>query len=149
MIKSCAFTGHRYELKEFDAELLERVIKNLIISGVGIFYCGMAVGFDLAAAECVISLKKHYDVKLIACIPCEGQSDSYSEHDKIRYNRILDNSDEQIFLSSHYFNGCMQARDRFMVDNSNVLVCFLRKNEGGTFYTVSYARKKEIKIIEL
>ena len=54
MIKSCAFTGHRYELKEFDAELLERVIKNLIISGVVIFYCGMAVGFDLAAAECVI-----------------------------------------------------------------------------------------------
>lgn len=58
MIKSCAFTGHRYELKDFDAELLERVIKNLIISGVVIFYCGMAVGFDLAAAECVISLKK-------------------------------------------------------------------------------------------
>ena len=46
MIKSCAFTGHRYELKDFDAELLERVIKNLIISGVVIFYCGMAVGLD-------------------------------------------------------------------------------------------------------
>ncbi len=149
MIKSCAFTGHRYELKDFDAELLERVIKNLIISGVVIFYCGMAVGFDLAAAECVISLKKNYDVKLIACVPCEGQSDSYSGHDKIRYKRILDNSDEQILLSSHYFNGCMQARDRFMVDNSNVLVYFLRKDEGGTFYTVNYARKKELKIIGL
>ena len=149
MGKSCAFTGHRYELEEFDAELLDRVIKNLVVSGVDTFYCGMAVGFDLAAAESVLALKKKNPIKLIACIPCEGQKESFSEHDKIRYNRILQGCDEQIILSDRYYNGCMQNRDRFMVDNSGVLVCFLRKGDGGTFYTVNYARKKGIKIIEI
>jgi len=149
MGKSCAFSGHRRELEEFDAELLERVIKNLILSGVDEFYCGMAMGFDLVAAESVLALKRKYPVKLVACIPCEGQSDAYSEHDKIRYNRILNGCDEQIFINTRYFNGCMQARDRFMVDNSSVLVCFLRKDDGGTYYTVSYAKKKSLKIIEI
>lgn len=149
MGKSCAFSGHRYELEEFDAALLERVVKNLISGGVETFYCGMAAGFDLAAAECVLALKKNYCVRLVACIPCEGQSDAFSERDKDRYNRILEGCDEQIMLAHRYFNGCMQARDRFMVDNSGVLVCFLRKSDGGTFYTVNYAKKKGIKIIEL
>ena len=43
----------------------------------------------------------------------------------------------------------MFERDRYLVDNSDLLVCFLRKNRGGTFYTVNYARKKGKKIIEL
>ena len=149
MSVSCAFSGHRYELEDFDAELLERVIKNLIMTGADVFYCGMAKGFDLCAAESVLALKKSFPVKLIACIPCGGQQDGYSKHDKIRYNRILENCDEQILLSNRYYNGCMQSRDRFMVDNSDVLVCYLRKDDGGTFYTVNYARKKGVKIIEI
>lgn len=146
---SCAFSGHRYELEDFDAELLERVIKNLIITGADTFYCGMAKGFDLCAAESVLALKKTYTVRLVACIPCEGQPDAFSEHDKIRYNRILEGCDEQIILAPRYYNGCMQNRDRFMVDNSDVLVCYLRKDDGGTFYTVNYARKKSVRIIEI
>ena len=149
MDRSCAFTGHRYDLEEFDEALLGRVVKNLITTGIDTFYCGMAVGFDLCAAEKVTELKKDYNVKLIACIPCEGQSDAFSENDKERYNKILNSCDEQILLNSRYFNGCMQLRDRFMVDNSDVLVCFLRKDDGGTFYTVNYARRKGIKIIEI
>lgn len=149
MNKSCAFSGHRYGLEEFDVNLLDRVIKNLIISGTDTFYCGMAVGFDLAAAESVLSLKKIYPVRLIACIPCEGQNDSFSGHDRTRYERILKNCDEQIFLAPRYYKGCMQERDKFMVDNCDILVCFLRKSDGGTYYTVNYAKKKGLKIIEV
>ena len=62
MDRSCAFTGHRYDLEELDEALLGRVVKNLITTGIDTFYCGMAVGFDLCAAEKVTELKKDNNV---------------------------------------------------------------------------------------
>lgn len=149
MYTNCSFSGHRVLDSSFDEGLLDRVILNLIKSGTRNFYCGMAMGFDLIAAEIVLRYKESYDIRLCACVPCEEQSKFYSIKDKGRYEKILCACDEKIVFSQEYVEGCMQERDRFMVDNSDVLVCYLRKNRGGTFYTVNYARKHDKKIIEL
>lgn len=149
MMKRCAFTGHRKDFGDFDKGLLDRVILNLIHGGTDEFLCGMALGFDLAAAEIVLKYKKIYPVRLIACIPCEEQSKFFNEKTAEKYHRILGCCDDRIVLAPRYFSGCMHARDRFMVDNCDVLVCYLRKNYGGTFYTVSYAKKRGVKIIEV
>lgn len=149
MIKRCAFTGHRNISGGLDYNLLDRVILNLIKSGVEEFYCGMAVGFDIAAAECVINYKKQYNVKLCACIPYAAQSENYSKPERARYERALEKCDEKIVLSESYYNGCMLARDRFMVDNCDVLLSYLRTNRGGTYYTVKYAESLGVKIISV
>ncbi len=148
MTSSCAFTGHRV-LKDLDYALLDRVIVNLIKNGCTRFYCGMARGFDLAAAESLLMLKREYNAELVACIPCERQSDGYSRADKARYDRIIENCSEVICLSEDYYVGCMHVRDRFMVDNSDAVICYLRKKSGGTYYTVRYAEKAGKKIIGL
>lgn len=147
--KRCAFTGHRVIPRDFDINLLDRVIYNLIINGYDRFLCGMAKGFDQFAAESVINYKKKFDLELVACIPCETQTEKYSDSALLRYEKILNSCDEKIVLSDEYFSGCMQNRDRYMVDNCDVLVSLLRKSRGGTFYTVNYARSKGVKIIEL
>ncbi len=144
---TCSFSGHR-EMVDLDYFLLDRVIKNLINEGCYKFFCGMAKGFDLAAAESVLAQRKK-GVQLVALVPCAEQSRYYSAVDKARYDRILRECDETITFSETYFKGCMQQRDRFLADNCDVLVCYLRKKSGGTYYTVSYARKKGVKIIEL
>lgn len=149
MYKNCAFTGHRALDSRFNRELLDRVILNLIKSGTRNFYCGMAIGFDMQAAEAVLRYKESYDIKLCACIPCEAQSKYFSAKEKERYEKILCACDEKIVLSTEYTPGCMQERDRFLVDNCDVLVAYLRKKYGGTYYTVSYAEKQNKKIIEL
>ena len=150
MYKICAFSGHR-NLKgyDFDPALLDRVVENLIKTGTENFLCGMALGFDMAAAESVLQFKSKYGVKLTAVLPCKNQSENYSEANKARYQRILDSCDEVIILSEEYYKGCMHARDRYLVENSNAVVCFLRKSGGGTFYTVSYAKKLNVPMIEL
>lgn len=149
-MKICAFTGHRNLYGySFDRCLLDRVNEHLIKNGVDTFLCGMAVGFDTECAQSVLTLKEKYDVKLVACLPCANQSDTFSQKNKLIYNTILEKCDEVITLAPVYRSGCMHARDRYMVDNSDVLVCFLRKNFGGTFYTVNYAKKLGKKIIEL
>ncbi len=150
MYRVCAFTGHR-NLNNcgFDAALLDRVVRNLIITGTEEFLCGMAVGFDLAAAEAVIYHKQKYAVKLTACIPCANQTHLFSARIKARYENIIRYCDEVITLAPAYYDGCMLERNRFMVDRCDALVSFLRRNGGGTYYTVNYARKAGKRIIEL
>ena len=43
----------------------------------------------------------------------------------------------------------MHKRNRHLVDNSSVCVCYLNKENGGTAYTVRYAGKKGLEIINL
>ena len=149
-MKVCAFTGHRNLVGlDFDELLLERVILNLVKNGYNRFLCGMAVGFDMKAARAVIVLKNSYDIELVACLPCVNQSERFSVKNKTLYNEILACCDEVVVLENEYTSGCMHMRDRYMVDNSDTLVCFLRKNSGGTYYTVQYAKKNDKKIIEL
>lgn len=146
----CALTGHRNLNGELDFELLEKALKNLIKNrGVNVFYNGMAKGFDLESAKLILRLKQDHPVKLIACVPCKGQENAYSEQEKLDYYYVLSKCDDVKVLSEYYYPGCMQARDRYMVDNSSMLLAFLREFKGGTYYTVSYAQrnKKELFIV--
>jgi uncharacterized phage-like protein YoqJ len=139
--KSCAFAGHRVFYDAPDENLLKKCVINLVNQGVDTFYSGMAMGFDLFAANVVIDVKKDYpNVKLVACIPCLGQERYYSATDKQLYEKVLVNCDDVVVLSEHYYNGCMFVRDRYMVDNSEYLIVYMRQKVGGTIYTLNYAR---------
>lgn len=138
--KTCAFTGHRQVEDNFDVNRLEEVISAYVEEGYCTFLCGMAVGFDMIAAEIVIKLKNKYpEIRLVACIPCEGQSRYFSVVEKQRYKKFLQSCDEVKILSDRYYRGCMQARDRYMVDNSQLVIAYKRVNSGGTYYTLNYA----------
>lgn len=142
-IKNCVFTGHRVLGRDFSRTRLKQLIKSLIERGVENFYNGVAMGFDLLAAEQVLSLKKQYPyIKLIACIPYYGQEKYFSQRDVKRYVSVLQKADEQILLSTEYYTGCLHNRDRYMVDNADVMIAYCNKNEGGAAYTLSYFRKK-------
>ena len=142
--KACAFTGHRTLERDFSINHLKKEVEGLIVEkGVTIFYVGMAMGFDLCAAEIVLKLKKKYDVKLVACIPHYYQEKYFSEKDKKRYVKILKACDEQIYISQEYYKGCLLKRNRYMCDRSNYLIAYLRKDEGGTAYTVNYFKNNK------
>lgn len=142
-IKTCAFTGHRVVEEDFSLKTLKKEVENIVKRGVETFYVGMAMGFDLYAAEVVLSLKRKYkNLKLIACIPCYNQEKNFTLKDKKRYVKILKKVDEQTLISQTYYRGCMQKRDMYMADNADVLIAYLRKPTGGTAFTVNYFTKK-------
>ena len=147
---ACAFSGHR-NLRKYDFEYseLHEAIYDLLQAGIRRFYCGMAQGFDLEAAECLLSFKGQFDFELTAVIPCANQSDTFSRENKGRYKKILGACSDEIVLNDRYFQGCMLQRNRYMVDSSEVLLCFLRERSGGTFYTYNYAKKLKRIVIEL
>ena len=138
----CVFTGHRDLEENFDEDKLVQEIEKLILRGVTEFYNGMAMGFDLLAAEKVLFLKEKYpQIRLIACIPFPKQEKKFSDLDKARYAKILKNADEKVLLFDRYFDKCFLKRDEYMAERGEVMIAYCRRKTGGTAYTVRYFGK--------
>lgn len=152
--KVACFSGHR-RLPKDCAELktrLKSAVIDLIERGVVFFGAGGALGFDMLAEETVLELKEDYPhIRLVLVLPCppEQQTLKWSGKQRQRYFDILDNADKIRVLSPKYTSCCMIERNRHMVNSSTYLICYLRENDGGTFYTVSYAEKLKLNIIRL
>lgn len=151
--RTCCFTGHRRISKDEAKEVktrLKHTISAAIDQGYLYFGAGGALGFDTLAALTVLELKKKYpDIKLILVLPCINQTKGWSKRDVEVYEQIKSRCDKYVYTSENYFNGCMQKRNRQLVDNSSLCVCYLTENRGGTAYTVNYARQKGLKVINL
>lgn len=67
----------------------------------------------------------------------------------MEYERIKGKADKVVYISQEYTKDCMFKRNRHLVDNSGVCVCYLTKNNGGTACTVRYAMEQRLKIINI
>lgn len=66
-----------------------------------------------------------------------------------RYYDILDKVDKVVCLSELHYKGCELARNRHLVNNSSYCICYLTQNNGGTAYTVNYAKNKGLKVFNI
>ena len=58
-------------------------------------------------------------------------------------------ADKVVYMAQQYTPGCMHKRNRHLVDHSGVCVCYLTKESGGTAYTVNYAKRHGVEIINI
>lgn len=154
-VRKCCFTGYRpskfpfsldgesKQFKEFENALIEGIL-DLAEDNCRIFYSGMAMGFDIIAAETVLFLKNAYNspLKLVAVLPFAEQGNSFTSFWKERYQRVLEQCDEKVILSDKYFSGCYQKRNEYMVNNSDYVLTWYDGKSGGTRNTIDFAAKK-------
>ena len=153
---TCCFTGHRpgklpWGGDEADPRctaLKKRLAAEVLSAydrGYRHFICGMAQGCDLYFCEEVLTLREfHPDVTLEAAIPCESQADRWPERDRSRYRLLLEQCDFETMVQHHYDRGCMQRRNRYMVDRSGLLIAVYDGQAGGTMQTIAYAIRKKL-----
>lgn len=123
---------------------------DLIHEGYLYFGTGGALGFDTMAAQTVLKLQSTYpDIRLILVLPCVSQTRGWSTADTEEYERIKALANKVVYVSQEYSKGCMFKRNRYLVDNSNVCVCYLSENRGGTAYTVKYAKTRDVAVINI
>lgn len=150
---ACSFSGHRqiYRIhQETLPEKLSHTIDILINSGITRFISGGAMGFDLMAAECVLKKRaEHPEIKLSMILPCRDQASRWPSAIRRKYEAILSAADDVTYTSEKYDAFCMHTRNRALVDNSDVLVCYLVRMASGTAYTKNYAEEKGLGIINL
>lgn len=152
---TCCFTGHRDTSNVTYQQLLDRLeplAMSLINNGYRYFVCGGALGFDTFAATYILSLKKRgFPVQLILMLPCYNQGAKWQDSDRWVLDYHIKNADEVIYVSeTDYYNGCMQKRNRAMVDASTACICYLCEyGHSGTRQTVEYARSKNLAIVNV
>lgn len=147
--KAVAITGHRILHGDFDVNKLKKLLTKFVDKDFNVFLVGMALGFDAICFQVLEEIRKERDIKIIACIPCLNQDYRFTVKQKQEYQRMVESADEKIVLSEEYYSGCMQKRNRFMVENCSVVLAYLKRDYGGTAYTVKYARKLNIPIVEI
>lgn len=136
---AAAFTGHRTYCGQAD-DALRRAVGEAYARGCRTFLSGMAVGFDLAAAEAVLACRRECPgMRLVAVIPFEGQAARFPAAEQARFRQVAAAADETVVLSALYHRGVYTVRNNFLVDHAAFLFAWFDGSPGGTSYTVRRA----------
>lgn len=150
-----AVTGHRpnklggeYDLKgPITIRIREELFKWLDENKPDKIISGMALGVDQIWALCGV----RRNIPMLAALPCKGQEKVWPEKSQYLYNYILRYTlvESKYISSEGYTESCMQERNKWMVDNCDVLVAVWDGSPGGTANCVEYARSIGKKIVRI
>lgn len=155
---TCCFTGHRPEKLPWVTNEQDPLCLNLLArleaslerayeAGKRHFICGMARGSDMLFFEAVMKLRSsRCGVRIEAAVPCPTQSRAWPRAGKERYMKLLAQSDMISVVSAKYDYDCMHRRNRYMVQNSSMLIAVFDGSPGGTSRTVAYAADRGLEI---
>lgn len=152
--KICCFTGHRPDKLSLSENkikaLLKTQIKKAVSDGFVYFISGMALGFDIWAAETVISLSEEYpEISLICAVPYSGFERNRCKAEKEKYEYILKHAKQVHVLSPKYTYSCFQFRNMWMVDRSELVIAACNGQKSGTKNTVDYAMRNGIEVLNI
>ena len=163
MVYKICFTGHRSqslpwgydETKEsciLFKSVMTSIIEKAIINGYTYFISGMALGVDMICAEIVLELKKKYKNVMLECaIPCLDQEKKWPLSEQERYKKIIHKADVVHYVSEAKYSGtCMNDRNRYMVEQSDVVIAVWNGKPSGTGNAIKMARDagKKVRIVD-
>lgn len=159
MYTICA-TGHRpkslygYDLtdirwRNLQAKFRELLLKKKCTTAI----TGMALGVDTIFALAVIELRDNCNVpiELVSAVPCYNLSEPWFNQDDVnRFNQILQKANKVVYVTeSDYVDGCLEKRNRYMVDNSNEILAVWTGAPGGTAHCIKYAERQGKRVTQL
>jgi uncharacterized phage-like protein YoqJ len=135
-------------MSEFEVKkLLEKAIDEAIERGFTTYISGGSRGVDLWAAEIVIAKKKiNPNIKLIMALPHPDFEKRWGIDDRLLYDYALKNADFVKTVSNHYYKGCCQVRNQYMVNHSGLVIAVYNGTAGGTRNTIGYVNSAGIEV---
>ena len=156
--KRCSFTGYRPQKMpfcfnendprcvEFKARLFATV-EYLIGKGYSHFLSGGALGMDMFAAEAVLELRRKYPWVVLEMVsPFDGQSDRWESQYQIRYAILYAEADIITATGHKYDKTCLFRRNRYLVNNADLVLAAYDGQPGGTAMVVDYAKKMDVPV---
>ncbi|HAO12144.1 MAG TPA: DUF1273 domain-containing protein [Planktothrix sp. UBA8407] len=143
--KTAFITGHRCIIRAKSEPGINQLTDLAIQRGFNCFLSGMAIGVDNHAAN----IWSQRGLTWKAIYPCP-EHDSVRGHSGYREYKenLLSTASEVKVLYPEYSNGVHQARDQYLVDNSSLcLAVWDGRKTGGTYLTITMARKAKLPII--
>ena len=126
---------------------LRDTIETLIAEGNAHFISGGALGMDMFAAEAVLELKVKYPWIVLEMVsPFDTQADRWNDEYRMRHDRLFATADIVTATGHEYTKACMFRRNRYLVDNADLLLAAYDGQPGGTAMTCEYAREVGVPI---
>lgn len=154
LAQTACFTGYRpmklpWGEDESDARCVAlklRLVEGITSAyarGYRTFLCGMAQGVDTYAAEAVLALARVLpEMELVCAVPSPGYALTLPRAHRERYEALVLGSARCVVCAQHNGAHSMILRNRYMVDNSALVIAVYDGKPGGTRNTVAYAKEK-------
>lgn len=139
------------KLKEYIEVTIEECYKYATPNEELTLITGMALGVDTAFWEAANELRKsNRNIKIEAAIPFVGQEKKWTHESQKQYKQMLSESDKVTTVSEGGFATYkMMARNRYMVNKSDIVIAVICKETGGTAQCVKYAKERNKIVIEI
>ena len=139
---SCAFFGHRDAPYDIEKPLRKILIDLITNQNVTMFYVGNQGAFDYIARMVLQSLQKEYthirSVVVLAYLPRDNQNEQ---------NEVETLFPEGLELVPPKF--AIDRRNKWMLKNSDYVICYLRYSWGGAYKFARMAQKSGKPVIQL
>ena len=138
--KVVSFAGHRVIPNVLSLRnKLKEIIENLIEKGYTIFLNGSIGNFDNLCASILFQLKRKYPkIKIYRIVAYKNKILNKGNYDDVIYPDI----------KSSNLSFRVRERNRWIVKNSDILICYIRNTKNsGAYNTVLYAKMLNKEII--
>ena len=139
------------KLKEYIEATIEECYKYATPNEELTLVTGMALGVDTVFWEIAAKLRKsNKNIKIEAAVPFVGQEKKWIHESQKQYKQMLSESDKVTIVSEGGFATYkMMARNRYMVNKSDIVIAVICKETGGTAQCVKYAKEHDKVVIEI
>lgn len=145
----CAFFGHRDTFINDELEQkVESIVVDLINNGMDEFWVCNEGNFDWLSRMVMSRVKQEYCHFIAVCYICAYNPDKFSaiKQDNLLQKYELIYPDEVAKVPKKF---AIEKRNQYIVDNADVIVCFVQRKKGGAYRAVHRAEKQRKKIINL
>ena len=139
------------KLKEYIEVTIEECYKYATQNEELTLVTGMALGVDTAFWEVADRLRKNNkNIRIEAAVPFVGQEKKWTEESQRQYKKMLSESNKVTIVSEGEFaTWKMMARNRYMVNKSDIVIAVICKETGGTAQCVKYAKEHNKVVIKI
>ena len=139
MKKACCGFGHRNVFENIEDKVYAAVM-NAANQDCEVFYTGAMGEFDSLFLSAVRKTKKVYpNIKLI-CVKPYFTNDINTDRDY--YAALYDDIIIPDELAGIHPKAAIKARNRWMIDNSDIVLIYTVRNYGGAYEAKRYAERK-------
>jgi hypothetical protein len=146
-----AFFGHRYidDFFRTESKLQDWITVLLCGNGYVEFLVGRNGDFDQMVSSTVLRCKRDLrddNSALVLVLPYSTSEFKANEDSFYNYYDEIEICED---AAESHFKNAIQVRNRSMVDRADMIICYVKKNEGGAYQTIQYAKRIGKTIINL
>lgn len=146
----CTFAGHRDLFHNGIQEAVEKIVRDLLEKDDEFcFYTGGMGKFDALCEHTVRKLRKAYPGKRIRLILVEPYMKQRINTEGPWLNSRYDDIIVPESLAGIHFKAAIQYRNRWMVEHSQCMIAYVRRDHGGAYAAMAYALTCKLDVMKV